>query len=83
MPLKGHSNVVLSVCYSPDGNRIATGSRDNLAMIWDGITGAFIGVILKGHSDFISSVKFSPDGTRIVTGSHDTLARIWDSKSGG
>ena len=47
--LKGLS-MITSVCFSPDGTRIVTGSDDNLAIIWDAKTGNTIGEPLKGHT---------------------------------
>ena len=79
--MKGHSNGITSVCFSPDGMRIVTGSVDKLTIIWDAKTGAIIGDPLKAHSDRINSVSFSQDGLRIVTGSDDTRAIIWDAKT--
>ena len=69
-PLKGHSDRITSVRFSPDGTRIVTGSYDKLAIIWDAETGAPIEK-LKGHIGEITCVNFSPDGTRIITGSTD------------
>lgn len=37
--LKGHTNEVNSVCFSPDGLTLATGSDDNTIMLWDVKTG--------------------------------------------
>ena len=37
--LEGHSNVVNSVAYSPDGTKIISGSDDNTIKIWDANTG--------------------------------------------
>ena len=34
--LQGHTNWVRSVTFSPDGTRIATGSWDVTAKVWDG-----------------------------------------------
>ena len=36
----GHSDSVYSVCFSPDGTRVVSGSRDHLVKIWDAETGA-------------------------------------------
>ncbi|CAD8154470.1 unnamed protein product [Paramecium pentaurelia] len=33
--LDGHSNDVNSVCFSPDGNTLASGSRDDSIRLWD------------------------------------------------
>ena len=38
--LTGHTDLVWSVAFSPNGNRIVSGSRDKLVKIWDTETGA-------------------------------------------
>ena len=38
--LTGHSDWVPSVSFSPDGNRVASGSWDRLVKIWNTVTGA-------------------------------------------
>jgi hypothetical protein len=40
LTLKGHSDVVTSVACSPDGLRVATGSSDGTARVWDAATAA-------------------------------------------
>jgi len=35
MVLKGHRSVVLSLAFSPDGKRLASGGADGVAIIWD------------------------------------------------
>ena len=59
--LKGHSNDVISVAFSPDGKILASGSGDNTIKIWNLESGAQIKE-LKGHSNSVYSVAFSPDG---------------------
>ncbi len=36
--LKGHSDAISSVAFSPDGQRIATGSQDQAARVWEAAT---------------------------------------------
>jgi WD40 repeat protein/serine/threonine protein kinase len=79
--LRGHLDVVKSVAFSPDGQRIVTGSLDNTAKVWDVANGREL-LTLKGHSLGIRSVAFSPDGQRIVTGSEDNTAKVWEAASG-
>jgi hypothetical protein len=61
--LKGHTQGVTSVCFSPDGKRILSGSGDRTAKVWDAEKGSEL-LTLKGHTDFVNSVAFSPDGKR-------------------
>ena len=35
LTLKGHSDVVTSVSFSPDGKRIVSGGFDNTLKVWD------------------------------------------------
>jgi eukaryotic-like serine/threonine-protein kinase len=76
-----HENWVVSAQFSPDGKRIATGSSDGTARVWDAQTGQPLTKPLK-HGDVVNSVQFSPDGARIVTASSDGAARIWDAPTG-
>ncbi|KAL0659232.1 hypothetical protein Bca4012_079817 [Brassica carinata] len=46
--LFGHQQLVNHVCFSPNGQWIASASFDKSIRIWDGITGAFI-TTLRGH----------------------------------
>ena len=79
--LKGHTDIVRSVCWSPDGTRIATASLDGTARIWDARIGAEI-LQLKGDTSPVMSVCWSPDGKRIATANQDHTARIWDARTG-
>jgi WD40 repeat protein len=69
---------LLSASYSPDGDRIVTGSEDGSAQLWDAETGEPIGGPLKGHISGVSRAAFSPDGSLVVTASWDKTARLWD-----
>ncbi len=76
-PFEGHSGSVRSVAFSPDGDRIVSGSDDETLRLWD-LAGNAIGSPFEGHSGAVNSVAFSPDGDRIVSGSHDYTLRLWD-----
>jgi len=45
-PVSGHSRLVWSVALSPDGNRVVSGSEDNLVKIWDTETGAEVSSVV-------------------------------------
>jgi eukaryotic-like serine/threonine-protein kinase len=79
--LHGHSDEITSVAFSPDGQRIVTGSLDQTAKVWEAASGKEL-LTLKGHGASVSSVAFSPDGQRIVTGSYDQTAKVWEAASG-
>jgi WD40 repeat protein len=73
--LRGHSNKVVSLAFSLDGNQLISGSGDTSAIIWDVARGTPLHR-LGGHPDFIYAVGFTADGARAVTASYDTL-RLW------
>ena len=81
MNIKGHTGSVNSVAYSPDSQRIVTGSGDYTAKVWDSKTGTEL-LTLKGHTGPVMSVAYSPDSQRLVTGSDDKTAKVWDANTG-
>jgi WD40 repeat protein len=72
---------VYSIAYSPDGQRIVTGSDDYTAKVWDAKTGTEL-LTLKGHTNWVYSIAYSPDGQRIVTGDANGKTKVWDAKTG-
>jgi WD40 repeat protein len=79
--LAGHAGAVGSVCYSPDGRRIASGSDDKTIKIWDAETGRELRT-LEGHADGVRCVCWSPDGRRLASASADGTVRVWDAEGG-
>jgi eukaryotic-like serine/threonine-protein kinase len=79
--LKGHGNTISSLDFSPDGRRLASGSLDQTARIWDTSTGSSVAV-LHGHRDKIVGVRFASDGRRLLTYSDDGAIRLWETASG-
>jgi WD40 repeat protein len=77
MCLKGHNAVVNTVAFTPDGQRILSGSNDQTVRLWDAATGKLLHTF-TGHTSGVRKVVVCPDGRRALSGSYDHTLRIWD-----
>ena len=68
--LWGHSEWVKSICFSPHGKFIASGSGDYKIKVWN-LQEQKEDFTLSGHLFWVESVCFSPDGKLIASGSED------------
>src|SRR5262249_26522761 len=73
----------LSVAFSPDGRRLATGGEANTVKIWDVQNGQPLRT-LEGHNGDVYAVAFSPkdDGGLVASAGEDSAVKIWDSHTG-
>ena len=72
---------VLSLCFSPDGNKLACGTYYGIR-VYDVDTATLILGPLKGHLDLVEDVLWSRDGSRLFSGSTDKTIRCWNSDTG-
>jgi len=79
--LQGHNQAILTLAYSRDGRRLASGGYDTTARLWNPATGECERV-LSGHTKEVYELVFAPDGSRLATGSIDRTARIWSIPDG-
>ena len=71
-----------ALAWSPDGQRIASTSRSDMAIvIWDVRSGRPERT-LTSHTQGIRSITWSPDGMRLASSGYDRTIRIWDASTG-
>ncbi|KIM32684.1 hypothetical protein M408DRAFT_326443 [Serendipita vermifera MAFF 305830] len=76
-PMKGHTDWVHSVAFSPDGRLLVSSSYDETILVWDTETSEVVAGPLHGHMSWVLSVAFSPNGRQVVSGSSDCTIRVW------
>ncbi|KAB8317917.1 hypothetical protein SD81_022020 [Tolypothrix campylonemoides VB511288] len=74
---QGHSGIVSSANFSPNGKLIVTASYDKTARVWN--TSGKQLLLLSGDDDKLGYAAFSPDGKYILTVNYNTKSRIWSA----
>jgi WD40 repeat protein len=74
--LQAHNNHLMQICFSPDGQFLATCSWEQEAILWcikDDTCR-----ILPGHNGSVNAIAFSSDSQMVVTASGDSKVRLWN-----
>ncbi|KAL9079630.1 MAG: hypothetical protein Q9157_001515 [Trypethelium eluteriae] len=83
--LKGHTDWIFTVSWSPDNSMIATGSKDKTVRLWDP-QGKPFGGPLTGHTKAVRNLSWEPyhaqqpGRPRLASCSQDGTVRIWDAR---
>lgn len=75
-PLRAHTGDVTDLAWSPDGERLASASVDNVIYIWH-VRSYRTLVCLRGHKGLVKGVAWDPVGRYLASQSDDKTVRIW------
>ncbi|WP_113698580.1 WD40 repeat domain-containing protein [Nonomuraea lactucae] len=81
IPLRGHTDKVTSVAYSPDGRTVASSSWDSTIRLWDvsdPANPAPLGPPITDGQKQVNTVVFSNDGRLMASADWDRVFRLWD-----
>ena len=79
--LTGHTKVITSVSFSPDGQTLAFADGAGTIQLREVSTHKHLHT-LTGHTASVRKILFRPDGQRLVTGSSDRTIRLWNTRTG-
>jgi len=75
------TNVVSSLCFSPDSKLLAVGGHDAAIHLFQAGDGKYLRS-LAGHGSSVTSLAFHPTGTVLASASKDRTVRLWNPANG-
>lgn len=75
--LSEHEDTIFQVSWSPDGQKLASSSKDGTIRIWEVETGRTITTLTEQIGKF-NRVAWSPDGRILALSSEDKTVQLWD-----
>lgn len=72
-------NIVFTLSFSPDGEKIAVGTRSGWLYIYDSAGNRLQAL---AHNSSVHSVLFSADGTYLFSGGKDATIKVWALATG-
>ena len=75
--LKGHTNNIRKVLFSPDGRTLASADDNGVIRLWDPAAG-HSRATCKGHTNGLVSLAFSADGSLLASAGADGTIKLWN-----
>eukprot|EP01037_Dinobryon_pediforme_P047541 gene47541-61779_t len=72
---------VSRVCFSPDGQQLATALADRRVSIWDRMTGLET-VAFMGHTKGVLAICYNRGGRYLASAGADGTVRLWEVSTG-
>lgn len=83
---KAHDSRTWSIDWSPEGERVATGSNDGGAAIWHAETGELIHRLMPNQKDsnknYLRQIDWNPRHELVAVSHRDGYVRVFDGESG-
>jgi WD40 repeat protein/transcriptional regulator with XRE-family HTH domain len=77
---QAHTDIVMSLAFSPDERRLSSGSFDGSVKLWGVESGA---LLWSGrHPKSTLCLALAPDGHQLASGGADATVRCWDAQLG-
>lgn len=74
--LAGHDDLIYSIDFHPDGNRLGTASHDKTVRVWNLAEGTSLATL--EHPTDVWALAFHPGGQRLATADAAGTIRLWD-----
>ena len=79
LTLKGHTDTINALTFTPNGEMLASGSDDGTIRLWDSSTGT---QLLSLSSEKTNSLAFSMDGKTLASVSNFSQIQLWNISTG-
>jgi WD40 repeat protein len=77
----GHSGWVTSIAFTPDGQRLASGSRDETVKFWEVPSGEKLSTVARKIKG-VEALAFSRDGHLLAAENSADAVTVWDATTG-
>jgi WD40 repeat protein len=74
--LRGHTEAVTALAFSPDGTRLASASADGTVRVWK-VRSARVEHVIAVDAAGVRDVSFGRHGTRLATADSDGTVGVW------